>query len=108
MMQALRQMKVYQIFKDCVMHDSESFTDGVTRKGLKVIYMCQGSNFSGYKLNRNLIQFRPSVIHYQPDLTARNGSLDIRQPEMSRTYHTCVLTFRKAILKRGFSSNCQA
>ena len=42
-------------------------------------------------LNRNLTQFRLSEIHFRPSPTARNGSLDMRQPEMSRTYHKFVL-----------------
>ena len=39
-------------------------------------------NVTGVQFFRNLTQFRSSEIHYQPDPTARNGSLDIRQPEM--------------------------
>ena len=42
-------------------------------------------------LNRNHTQFRPSEIHYPRDPTERNGSLDMWQPEMWRTYHKCVL-----------------
>ena len=57
-------------------------------------------NFQVANLNRNLTQFRPSEIHFQPCSTALNGSLDIRQPEMLRTYHKCVL-FGKFILKSG-------
>ena len=40
-------------------------------------FKCNRVQFFGYNLNRNLTQFRPSEIHYQPDMTARNGSLDI-------------------------------
>ena len=35
-----------------------------------------GLIFQVANLNRNLTRFRPSEIQYQPDLTARNGSLD--------------------------------
>ena len=41
-----------------------------------------GPIFQVANLNRNLTQFRPSEIHYQQDPTARNGSLDMCQPEM--------------------------
>ena len=33
-------------------------------------------------MNGNLTQFRPSEINYLRDPTARNGSLDMGQPEM--------------------------
>ena len=38
--------------------------------------------FQVANLNGNLTQFRPSEIHYLRDPTARNGSLDMGQPEM--------------------------
>ena len=60
----------------------------------------RGPIFQVTDLNWNLAQFRPSEIHYQPDPIERNGSLDMWQPEMWRTYHKCVLIVnRKAILK---------
>ena len=37
----------------------------------------RGPIFQVANLNRNLTQFRPSEIHYKPDPTARNGSLDM-------------------------------
>ena len=42
-------------------------------------------------MNRNLTQFRHSEIDFQPSLTAQNRSLDMRQPEISRTYRKIVL-----------------
>ena len=33
--------------------------------------------FQVTNLNRNLTQFRPLEIHYQPDPNERNGSLDM-------------------------------
>ena len=44
-----------------------------TQKSLKCY---RGPIFQVANLNRNLTWFRPSEIHYQPDPTARNGSLD--------------------------------
>ena len=55
----------------------KSFTDVVTRKHLKAIKCDRGPLFQVAKWNRNLTQFRPSEIHYQPDPTERNGSLDM-------------------------------
>ena len=47
---------------------------GNTRKSFK----CDRDPiFQVADLNRNLTQFRPSEIHYQPDPTTRNGSLDM-------------------------------
>ena len=43
----------------------------------------RGPIFQVTNLNRNITLFRPSEIHYQPDPTAQNGSLDmIRLHEM--------------------------
>ena len=67
----------------------------------------RGPFFQVANLNRNLTQFMPTEIHYLRTPTARNGSLDMWQPEMWITYLKCVWSFRKAILKSGFSSNCQ-
>ena len=53
-----------------------------------------GAKFSGCKLVQKS-QFRPSEINFQPSPTAGNGNLKIRQPEMSRTYHKCVLIVQK-------------
>ena len=36
----------------------------------------RGPIFQVANVNRNLTRFRPSEIHYQPDSTSRNGSLD--------------------------------
>ena len=47
---------------------------GNTRKPFKCD---RGPSFQVTNLNRNLTQFRPSVIYYQPDRTEQNGSLDI-------------------------------
>ena len=47
---------------------------GNTQKSFKCD---RGPIFQVANLNRNLTWFRPSEIHYQPDLTARNGSLDM-------------------------------
>ena len=41
-----------------------------------------GLFFHVANLNGNLTQFRRSEIHYLRDPTARNGSLDMGQPEM--------------------------
>ena len=39
----------------------------------------------------------------EPSPTAQNGSLDMRQPEMSRTYHERVLiVYGINFVKRGF------
>ena len=47
---------------------------GNTQKSFK----CNiGPIFQVANLNRNLTRFRPSEIQYQPDPTARNGSLDM-------------------------------
>ena len=40
-----------------------------------------------YDLNT---RFRPSEFDYLQDPTARNGSLDMGQPEMCGTYLKCV------------------
>ena len=48
---------------------------------MKTIYV-GGVHFSGCKFERKSSQFRPSEIHCLRDLTARNGSLDMGQPEM--------------------------
>ena len=69
------------MFKDWVMHNSNDFTDVVKRKDMKAIY------FQVTNLNRNLTKFRPSEIQYQSSPTAWKGSLDMQQPEMSRTNH---------------------
>ena len=37
----------------------------------------RGPIFQVANLNRNLTRFKPSEFHYQPDSTARNGSLDM-------------------------------
>ena len=37
----------------------------------------RGPSFQVTNLNRNLRRFKPSGNHYQPDPTARNGSLDM-------------------------------
>ena len=58
--------------------------------------MWQGSNFSGYNLNRNLPQFMPSEIHCQQDSTERNGSL------RHETTRNVFWSFRKATLECGF------
>ena len=50
-----------------------------------------GPVFQVTNLNRNLTQSRPFESLYQLSPTARNGSLHMRQPEMSRSYHRCVL-----------------
>ena len=42
----------------------------------------RGPFFQVANLNVNLTQFRPSEIHYLREPTARNGSLDMIQPEM--------------------------
>ena len=69
------------------MHNSKRFTDVVTRKeNVTGVQFFQLTNS-----NRNLTQFRSSEIPYQPNLTARNGSLGMRQPEISTTFHKCVL-----------------
>ena len=47
---------------------------GNTQKSFKCD---RGPNLQVANLNRNLTWFRPSEIHFQPDLTARNGSLDM-------------------------------
>ena len=47
---------------------------GNTQKSFKCD---RGPIFQVANLNRNLAWFRPSEIHYQPDPTARNGSLDM-------------------------------
>ena len=64
----------------------------------------RGPFFQVANLNGNLTQFMTSDIHYLRDPTTRNGSLDMGQPEMCRTYLKCVLiVYKKAILKSGFS-----
>ena len=41
-------------------------------------FKCDRSpNFQVANLNGNLTRFSPSEIHYQPDPTARHGSLDM-------------------------------
>ena len=60
----------------------------------------RGPIFQVTNLNRNLTQFRASEINYQPDLTARKGSLDMWQPEIWRTYHKWVLIVKKSNLKK--------
>ena len=60
----------------------------------------RGPVFQVATLNRNLTQFRTSEIHYLGDPTARNGSLDMCQPEMSRTYLKCTLIAKKSNLKK--------
>ena len=47
---------------------------GNTQKSFKCD---RGPIFQVANLNRNLTWFRPSEIQYQPDLTARNCSLDM-------------------------------
>ena len=47
---------------------------GNTQKSFKC---SRGPIFQVTNLNRNLTQFGPSEIHYQPDQTARNGSPDM-------------------------------
>ena len=42
-------------------------------------------------------------LHYQPDPTARNGSLDMWEPEMWRTDHKCVLIVSQSNLKKRVS-----
>ena len=63
-------MKVHLNGQSFVMHNSKSFTDaarGNTRKPFK----CDSGPISQVtNLNRNLTQFRPSEINYQPDPTA--------------------------------------
>ena len=73
-----------------VMHNSKSLTDVVTRKHMKAILCDRCPIFQVANLNRNPTQFRHSEIHYLWDPTARNGSLDMWQPEMWRTYLKCV------------------
>ena len=64
------------------MHNSKSFTDEVTRKHMKSHLNVTGVHFLQVaNLKGNLKQFRPSEIHYLQDPTARNGNLDMRQPE---------------------------
>ena len=62
------------------MHNCKSFTDKCDKSPI----------FQVTNLYRNLTQFRPSEIHYQPGPTAENGSLDMWQPEKRRTYYKCV------------------
>ena len=52
--------------------------------------MWQGPIFQVTNSNRKLTQLRSSEIHYQPSPNAQNDSLDIQQPEISRTYHKYV------------------
>ena len=63
------------------MHNSKSSVDAVTRKHMNFFlffFKCDRDPiFQVANLNRNLTQFRPLGIHYQPDLTERNGSLDM-------------------------------
>ena len=56
--------------------------DVVTRKHMKPFKCDRGPFFHVANLNGNLTQFRASEIHYLRDPTARNGSLDIENPEM--------------------------
>ena len=44
--------KCFLMFKYWVMHNSKSFTDVVTRKHVKAIYMWQGSIFLGCQFER--------------------------------------------------------
>ena len=66
------------------MHNGKRFTETHENH-----FNAAGPIFQVTNLNRNLAQFRPSEIQYQPDPTARNGSLDMWQPDMWRTYHKC-------------------
>ena len=65
----------------------------------------RGPIFQVTDLNRNLKQFRSSEIHNHPDPTARNGSLDMCQPEIWRIITSVFWSLRKTILKSLFSSN---
>ena len=73
-------------------------------KSLRIL--SQGNTWKSFKcdrdpiflvtnLNRNLTQFRPSEIHYQPDSTERNGSL------RHLTTRNVFWSFRKATLESG-------
>ena len=66
------------------MHNSKFYTDVVTQK-----HMWQGSNFSGCKFEQK--SHKIYKIYNLQDLTAQNGSLDMWQPDMSRTYLKCTL-----------------
>ena len=52
---------------------------GNTQKSFK---SDRGPIFQVANLNRNLTRFRPLEIHYHKDPIARNGNLDILNPEM--------------------------
>ena len=81
------------------MYNSKGFTDVVTRKEC-----VRGPNFQVADLNRNLTQFRLSETHFQPSQTARNGSLDMRQPEMVRSNQKCSDRLEIQVLIKKFSS----
>ena len=66
------------MFKDWV-KGVRMLSRGNTRKPFKCD---RGPFFQVTNLNSNLTQLRPSEIHYQPDPTERNGSLDMRQQSM--------------------------
>ena len=51
--------------------------DVVTREHINAIKCDKGPIFQVTNLNRNLTQIRPPEIHYQPDPTDRNNSLDM-------------------------------
>ena len=92
-------MKVYlNVQRLRYAYTGKSFTDVVTRKDY-----ARGPLFQVTNLNTDLTQFRPSKIQFQQSPTARNGSLDRRQPEMSRTYLKYALIVQKINFdKRGF------
>ena len=51
---------------------------------MKATVTQQGPDFQVANLNRIRTKFRPSEIHFQPSPTARNGCLEMRQPESQR------------------------
>ena len=55
----------------------------LSRGNIQKSFKCdRGPIFQVANLNRNFTWFRPLEIHYQPDTTARNGSLDIENQKM--------------------------
>ena len=92
------------------MEDSKTWLY-ITVKVLRML--SRGNTWKPFKCDRDPI-FRlqiwteishSSEIHYQPDPTERNGSLDMWQPEMWRTYLSQVCFDRKEksnLKKQGF------
>ena len=72
-------------------HYGEHFCEIVLNKSENAspeLFATHKQNDSNF--DRNLTHYRSSKIHYQPSPTARNGSQDMRQPEMSKGLLTSV------------------